>query len=312
MIYLVILNWNGSDDTIACLESLRYLKDQIPKVVVCDNASSDNSWLKLKAYVGTQADLDIQLLQTGANLGYAGGNNVGIRYALSNPATQYVWLLNNDTVVASEALNALVRYMSQHPDVGVCGSTLCYLDAPDVIQAVGGKYGRWLGRSEHILGHEKFDLAACRAVKAKQLDYVVGASMFMRREVLEKVGLLSEDYFLYCEEIDWVTRMSRLATEYKIGYAPESIVYHREGASTGANDRGKKSYRYFSDYFFITSRLKFARKYYPFHSLVVQASMLLVALNRMRRRQWRSSIVALWCFFGVIPRFMDPRRAVEA
>lgn len=310
MVYLVILNWNGSDDTIACLESLRHLKALSPKVVVCDNASSDNSWAKLKAYSATQAELDIQLLQTGANLGYAGGNNVGIQYALSDPAMQYVWLLNNDTVVEPEALKALARYMSQHPDVGVCGSTLCYFNTPDVIQAVGGKYDRWLGRSEHILGHEKFDLAACRSVNVEQLDYVVGASMFIRRKALERVGLLSEDYFLYCEEIDWATRMRREVPEYKVGYAPESIVYHREGASTGANDQGKKTYRYFSDYFFITSRLKFARKYYPFRSLVVQASMLPVALSRMKRRQWRSAAVALWCFCGVIPGFMDPRRAV--
>lgn len=312
MIYIILLNWNRSDDTIDCLESIRHLEARSPKIVVCDNASSDNSWVKLKAYVATHAEMDIQLVQTGANLGYAGGNNVGIQYALSDPATQYVWLLNNDTVVEPEALSTLVRHMSQHPDIGVCGSTLCYLDAPGVIQAVGGKYDRWLGRSKHMFGHEKFDLATCRSVKAEQLDYVVGASMFIRRQVLEKVGLLSEDYFLYCEEIDWATRMSRLAPEYKIGYAPESIVYHREGASTGANDQGKKTYSYFSDYFFITSRLKFARKFYPFHSLTVQASMLLVALSRMRRRQWRSAVVALWCFCGVIPGFMDPRKAVSA
>lgn len=312
MIYIILLNWNGSDDTIACLESIRNLKGPSPRVVVCDNASSDDSWVKLKAYVDTQPKLDVQLLQTGANLGFAGGNNVGIRCALSDPAVQYVWLLNNDTVVNPDALNALLAYMLQHPEVGVCGSTLCYLETPKIIQAVGGKYNPWLGRSEHVLGHQSFDLAICRAVKAEQMDYVVGASMFIRREALEKVGLLSEDYFLYCEEIDWATRMSRLAPEYKIGYSPESIVYHREGASTGANDRDKKTYQYFSDYFFITSRLKFARKYYPLHSIVVQASMALVTVNRMRRGQWQSAAVALWCFCGVIPRFMDPMKTASS
>lgn len=312
MIAVVVLNWNGYLDTIACLESLKRITGKQVKVIVCDNCSTDSSWKNLQAYACSDGSFAIHLLQTGANLGYAAGNNVGISYALSDPEIQYVWLLNNDTVVASEALNALVGYMSQHPDVGICGSTLCYLDAPNMIQAVGGKYHRWLGISEHVLGHEKLDLAACRTVKVEQLDYVVGASMFIRREALERVGLLSEDYFLYCEEIDWVTRMHRIAPEYKIGYAPDSIVYHREGASTGVNDRGMKSYRYFSDYFFITSRLRFARKFYPFRSLTVQASMFLVAMSRMKRQQWRSAVVALWCFCGVIPEFMDPRKSGSA
>lgn len=309
MVYLIVLNWNNSDDTIACMESIQHLRTKLFNVVICDNSSVDDSWIKLQEYVAVQSGLDIELLQTGGNLGFAGGNNVGIRKALADPSAQYVWLLNNDTIVTPEALDAQVQYMEQHPDVGVCGSTLCYLDSPELIQAVGGKYNPWLGMSEHVLGHEKYSEAICSSVDSRSLDYVVGASMFIRRDALERVGLLSEDYFLYYEEIDWATRLQRHAPEYKIGYAPDSLVYHKEGGSTGRNDRVAKTYRYFSDYFFITSRLKFARKYYPLHSLVVQASMLLVALNRLKRRQWRSATVAFWCFCGVIPVFMDPRKA---
>ena len=312
MIYIILLNWNGSDDTIACLESIQRLKEQTPRVVVCDNASSDDSWVKLKTYVASQSRLDIQLVQTGSNLGFAGGNNVGLRLALSDPEMQFAWVLNNDTEVAPKALSFLLDYMNAHPDVGICGSTLLYANDPNMIQAVGGKYNPWLGTSKHVLGHQKFSQAVCESVDPDSFDYVVGASMFVRREVLERVGLLSEDYFLYSEEIDWATRMKRRTPEMKLGYAPASLVYHKEGASTGANDRQGKTYRYFADYFFITSRLKFARKYYPLHSLVVQASMLLVALNRVRRGQWRSGIVALSCFCGVIPGFMDPRKTVLA
>lgn len=311
MIYVVLLNWNGSNDTIACLDSLKQLQGQSFKVVVCDNASTDDSFARLEAYVRDTPSLNICLLQTGANLGFAGGNNVGIRKALADLSTEYVWLLNNDTIVTPEALGALVQYMEQHPDVGICGSTLCYLDSPGLIQAVGGRYNAWLGRSEHVLGQVKYSQAICSSVDSELLDYVVGASMFIRRDALERVGLLSEDYFLYCEEIDWATRLHRQAPEYKIGYASDSVVYHKEGASTGSSDLVVKTYRYFSDYFFITSRLKFARKYYPLHSLVVQASMLLVALNRLKRRQWRSAVVALWCFCGMIPSFMDPRIAAS-
>ena len=312
MIAIVILNWNGCVDTIACLETLKRLRADNCRIIICDNSSTDDSWTILKAYVASQIGLDIQLVQTGSNLGFAGGNNVGLRLALSDPEMQFAWVLNNDTEVASEALSYLLAYMNAHPDVGICGSTLLYADDPSLIQAVGGQYNPWLGTSKHVLGHQKFRQTICESVNPDSFDYVVGASMFVRRAVLERVGLLSEDYFLYCEEIDWATRMKRQMPKMRLGYAPASLVYHKEGASTGANDRQGKTYRYFADYFFITSRLKFARKYYPLHSLVVQASMLLVTLNRVRRGQWRSAAVALCCFCGVIPGFVDPRDGVPA
>ena len=217
MIYIVLLNWNGSDDTIACLESIRHLKGQAPKVVICDNASSDDSWEKLSAYISRQVGLDIQLVQTGSNLGFAGGNNVGLRLALSDPEMQFAWVLNNDTEVAPEALASLLAYMNARPDVGICGSTLLYADEPSLIQAVGGQYNPWLGTSKHVLGHQKFSQTICESVNPDSFDYVVGASMLVRRAVLERVGLLSEDYFLYCEEIDWATRVKRQMPEMRLG-----------------------------------------------------------------------------------------------
>lgn len=310
MVYVIILNWNGATDTIACIQSLARLNGPLPKVIVCDNASSDDSWSRLQSCVTMYPGLNIQLVQTGANLGFAGGNNVGLRMALSDPTMDFVWLLNNDTVVAPDSLAVQLLYMSQHPQVGICGSTLLYADEPERIQAVGGRYHPWRISAKHVLGHQPYSEALCRSVDPAEFDYVVGASMFVRRGVLEKVGLLSEDYFLYFEEIDWATRMKRTLPGMTLGYAPDSLVYHKEGASTQSNNRVKKTYRYFADYFFITSHLKFSRKHYPLRSLMVQASMLLIALNRIRRGQARSALVALSCFFGRIPRRLDPRRMV--
>ena len=309
MVYVILLNWNGAQDTIDCLKSLAGLQGVLPKVIVCDNASSDDSWSRLGAYVASETRLDIQLVQTGANLGFAGGNNVGLRIALSDPTMDFVWLLNNDTIVDSGALPALERYMKQHPEVGLCGSTLLYADDPGRIQAVGGRYNPWLSTSEHMLGHQVYSEALCRSVNPDDMDYVVGASMFARRSFLDRVGMMTEEYFLYYEEIDWATRMKRLLPEMRLGYSSDSLVYHKEGASTQASDRVNKTYRYFSDYFFITSRLKFSRKYYPMHSLVVQASMLIVALRRVRVGHFRSALVAFFCFLGWIPLWLDPRRA---
>jgi len=311
MVYVIILNWNGAADTIACLDSLKDLKQAGLKVIVCDNKSSDDSWSRLKQYVSSSEGIDIQLVQTGGNLGFAGGNNVGLRIALADPMMKYTWLLNNDTEVNIDALQALLDYMAVHPEVGMCGSTLLYADDTNQIQAVGGKYNPWLGSSQHLLGHQPYSRSLVHSFNQDEIDYVVGASLFARRSVLETVGFMSEDYFLYYEEIDWATRMKRLMPEVKVGFAPDSLVHHKEGASTQVNERLTKTYRYSSDYFFITSRLKFSRKYFPLHSIVVQMSMMLVAFNRLRRGQWRSGWVALCCFCGFVPVWLDPRRKVE-
>ena len=310
MIYIIILNWNGATNTIACLNSLEKIKAPRFKVLVCDNGSTDDSWLRLKSYQLHNHVLNIELIQTGANLGFAGGNNVGLKIALSDPAMDYIWLLNNDTLVTRDSLAALCRYMIKHSTVGICGSTLLYLDEPNRIQAVGGKYNRWLGTSTHLLGYVCYSETICHSINPVEMDYIVGASMFVRRSVLEQVGLLSEDYFLYSEEIDWTTRMKRLMPSMTLGYASDSLVYHKEGASTQSGGRVKK-YQYFSDYFFITSRLKFSRKFYPLQSLVVQASMLLVAFRRFRSGQPRSAVVALCCFLGWIPTWLDPRHKIN-
>lgn len=311
MICVILLNWNGWVDTIACLKSLSRLEGAAPGIVVCDNASIDDSWVRLQGYVDEHPEQRIRLVQTGANLGFAGGNNVGLKIALSDPETEFIWLLNNDTEAAPESLSALVTYMAKHADVGICGSTLLYMDEPSQIQAVGGQYNAWLGTSKHILGHQKYSPLVCESIDPDSLDYVVGASMFVRRSVLEQVGLLSEEYFLYCEEIDLATRMKRQMPELKLGYAPASLVYHKEGASTGANDHQEKTYSYFADYFFITSRIRFARKFFPIQRWTVQLAMLPVVINRLRRKQWRSILVAICALFGWIPESLDPRKRLK-
>ena len=311
MVYVIILNWNGAADTIACLDSLKRLNNTGLKVIVCDNKSRDDSWSRLKRYVSMNDELGIQLVQTGDNLGFAGGNNVGLRIALADPVMECAWLLNNDTEVDVHAMEALLDYMAAHPEVGMCGSTLLYADDPSQIQAVGGKYNPWLGSSRHLLSHQPYSRSLVHSFNQHEIDYVVGASLLVRRSVLETVGFMSEDYFLYYEEIDWATRMKRLMPEVRVGFAPDSLVHHKEGASTQVNERLRKTYRYSSDFFFITSRLKFSRKYFPLHSIVVQLSMLLVAFNRLRRGQLKSAGVALCCFCGFVPVWMDPRRKVE-
>lgn len=304
-VVVVLLNWRHAHETMACLDSLAKLAGDKPSVIVCDNDSNDGSVTLFNTYTSS-SPLTIRVLETGSNLGFAGGVNVGLRAALAEPGMRYVWILNNDTQVHPLAMNALLEKSAADPKIGICGSTLLYLDEPQKIQGVGGRYNRWLGTTRHCLGHEIYSAERCRAFDETTLDYVVGASMFVPRAFLETVGLMDERYFLYYEEIDWVCQMRRMRPDLHLAYAPDSIVYHAEGASTGSNDRNGKGYVYRSDYYMLTSRLKCTRKNFPTKLWTVRLSMLLVMLNRMRRRQWVSAQLALRLCLGLSVQSLAP------
>lgn len=347
---VIIVNWNGWEDTVRCINACGCMCDFDGAVLVVDNGSTDGSLQKLEAWASGELDIapsflglsvdesahivnkplqlkgvfneeslsqniravglarrSWYLIEAKSNKGFGAGNNIGLRAAAADPSVDFFWLLNNDTEPAQEAYSSLLAYMAAHPNVGLCGSTLLYMNISNLIQAVGGEYNSWLGTSKHVLSHRLYSKEICADVDVSMLDYIVGASMFVRRSVLERVGFLAEEYFLYSEEIDWATRLKREMPELTLGYAPNSLVYHKEGASTGANEQTEKTYSYFADYFFITSRIKFARKFYPGRRWCVQLSMLWVAFNRMRRGQWKSVLVALCTFIGWIPAALDPR-----
>jgi GT2 family glycosyltransferase len=293
-ICVVILNWNGWRDTIECLESVFRLDHSDFRVVVCDNDSSDGSLEKIKQWargeLGACAanarlahlssppvpkpiefremsrreaesmtggwETPLTLIQTGENLGFAGGNNVGLRLALSDPACQYFWLLNSDTVIEADALPAMLRLMRERPMVGLCGSLNVSYYHPREVQAQGGlTYRRWTAR---VRTPAPLTIDAVDSHPAP-MDYVNGASMLASRAFLEAVGLMEESYFLYFEELDWAMRARG---KFDLGFARESVIYHKEGATTGSNrDRNKRSPA--SDKHLARSRVLFTRRFFP-------------------------------------------------
>lgn len=307
-VYIIIVNWNGWRDTIECLESVLRLDYPSFRVIVCDNASSDSSLDRIAEWAGggvasgcSNPDLQhltsppcskpipflrtgpgervaleardekLFLVQTGSNLGFAGGSNVGLRLALNAGDFHYAWLLNNDTVVAPQALTSLVRRMQERPDAGICGSALLYYHDPSLIQAAGGSvFNRWLARGGHIgmLG-DAGSLPPPGEVELK-MKYVVGASMLVSRVFLETIGLMSERYFLYFEEIDWATRARG---RYSLAFAPQSTVYHKEGRSIGSSaDRAKRTP--LSEYYGARSRMLFTAQHFPLGLLGVAIALL--------------------------------------
>ena len=286
MIYIIVLNWNGWQDTIECLESLLKLEFSHYRVIVCDNDSQDNSEKHIEQWLGCLPPAQSErfsLLQTGENRGYGPGNNVGIAKALQDPQMEAVWILNNDVVVDPHSLSELYRYHVTHPGRGLIGSKLRFYFAPEKIQAVGGKFNRWFATSSH-LGEFEIDRGQYDGDDiSSQMDYPVGAALFVTRAYLESVGLLAEEYFLYFEEIDWATRGARAG--WQLGYCWQSIVFHKEGGSTGAHaDPGHKSY--LSDYHSVLNRVRFTRKFYPRNVWSVKIGLLLSAANRIRRFQF--------------------------
>jgi GT2 family glycosyltransferase len=316
---VVLLNWNGWKDTIECLESVFRLGCRDFRVVVCDNTSTDGSFEKIRqwargelaagcanaqlswltsppvpkpiqclAMTRAQAEshtggweVPLTLVQTGGNLGFAAGNNVGLRLALSDPDCQYFWLLNNDTVVESDSLSAMVRLMQQRPEVGLCGSLSLSYYNPKEVQAQGGKpYCRWTARvhTPPLRMVEELDFHPTPT----PMDFVNGASMLASRAFLERVGLMEESYFLYFEELDWAMRAKG---KFQLGYTRESVIYHKEGASIGSNpDRGKRSL--LSDKYYSRNRVLFTRRFLPWALPSVLLSVSLAAAYRA----WRGDL----------------------
>jgi GT2 family glycosyltransferase len=216
-------------------------------------------------------DAPLILIQTGGNLGFAGGNNVGLRLALHDPDCQFFWLLNNDSVVAPAALSAMVRVMQQRPEVGLCGSLNLFYHSPDKVQAQGGfHYRRWRRWTARVRLGPPMNVAELPAVPPP-MDYVHGASMLTSRSFLKTVGLMEESYFLYFEELDWALRARG---RFELGYAPESLVFHKEGASIGSHrDRSKRSL--ISDQYLSRSRVLLSKRFFPWSlpSVILSTSL---------------------------------------
>lgn len=273
----ITLNWNGAADTIACVQALLRSTTPPAQIVVCDNDSRADSWAQLLGLAelvaagafASYASVDmaladgkrpqIALIQTGANLGYAGGMNVGMRYALAAPDMTHCWVLNNDTEVHPDALRHLLTRSESEPQPGICGATLLLHHKRDQVQALGGaSYQAWRARSAALgiglqVGHIPTDPTEIES----RMAYVNGAAMLVRREFMERVGLMDESYFLYSEEHDWAYR-GQLAG-YALAWAPQAWVFHKHGATIGTASSGGSP---LSLFYLFRSKLAFTRNHH--------------------------------------------------
>lgn len=236
-VYVILLNYRGIAETLECLESLKGLAYPNHHLVVVDNASGDGSLETLRATLTREQTF--HLIESDANLGFSGGNNLGIRYALEQGA-DYIWLLNNDTTVEADSLSALVA--ESQKTGGLAGSVLYYPDG--TYQRVGTRLNWSTGG---VRGIQEASLSTGMAV-----ENLTGASMLLPRKVLEAVGLLDESYFLYFEDGEYTLRALRAG--YPATVTVQSRIFHKEGASTG-----RHSLR--TQYYYHRNRLKMFSRY---------------------------------------------------
>ena len=339
MVAIVIVNWNGWKDVLLCLESVFRLDSETSFcVIACDNQSKDNSPDKIESWASGNlrvenaaiagAPLPIEiipkpiafkritrvesendnysfapltLIETGANLGFAGGNNIGIRYALKNPEITDFWLLNSDTIVHPKALSALLERKKADELLGMIGSTLLYFYEPEKIQAQGGAF--WDAETfsaSHLGINLKRDAALDRKLVESRMSYVVGASMLVSRQFVEQIGLMDERYFLYFEELDWALRSK---SHFKLGYAAESIVFHKEGAKIGSSHSGNESPLAF--YLLNRNRLWIVRRYWTNKVWRLRKRMFREMLVFAKRGQFYKVRLLAYILMGRKPREIE-------
>ncbi len=217
LVMIIVLNWNGKRDTLACLESLEQSSYPNSQVLVVDNGSNDDSAAAIRARFPHHS-----LLETGENLGYAGGNNVGLRYALEQGA-DYALLLNNDTIVAADFVDCLVQAVESDPSIGVAGPTIYYHEQKDRIWSAGGVVD-WRRGQTRMLELNTPDTGQL-GTAPRTVDFVSGCALLARREVLEQVGLLDERFFVYYEEAEWCIRAQRAG--FRSVHVPRSKIWHK-------------------------------------------------------------------------------------
>lgn len=220
---IIILNWDNADDTLACLRSVAALDYSPIYTVIVDNGSTNDSISRIRA-----EHPQITLIEIGENLGYAGGNNVGIYHALQQ-GVDYIWLLNDDIIVDPGSLTELAKVAEAYPDTGFVGPKVYIQNDPQRILTAGILLDEQFHSHHRGIG----ELDEGQYDKITEVDGLSGCSLLVSRKVIEEVGPLDENFFAYHEEIDWCYSAKKAA--YKLLFVPQAKVWHPDTRSRDTN-----------------------------------------------------------------------------
>jgi GT2 family glycosyltransferase len=266
-VYVIILSWNGRSDTLECLRSFKNVAYKNYRIVVVDNASVDGT---VQAVRGEFPEIDI--IVNSSNLRFAGGNNVGIKYAIEKGA-DFILLLNNDTLVDQNFLWMMVRTALSENNIGMVGPKIFYDNDKRRLWYAGGRIEWWKGWISHR-GVREYDSG--RYDDRCETDYITGCCILVKREVIENIGLLDESYYIYGEDADWCIRASR--SGYKLLYEPSAIIWHKLSVSAGGH------LSWFKNYNKLKSQLKFLFRYAKwYHWLTIPFGLFFNILASYRK-----------------------------
>lgn len=224
---IIIVNYNGYEDTVECVKSLKNIDYDNYEIVCVDNASTNKATEEQNEYL----ECNTIYLSSDNNLGFSGGNNIGINYAKKN-GSDYVLLLNNDTTVESDFLTKLVAVAREKMDNGVFGCTIRYYWDRDKLWFDGGTFDFDTGNTSHYHDGNGDNIV--------EVTFLTGCLMLIPMQILEDVGMLDESYFLYAEDTDYCCRVMNAG--YQLYYCTDAVIYHKEGATAGRNSNLKQYY----------------------------------------------------------------------
>lgn len=289
----VIVNWNGKKDTIACLASLKNVRRQNVKltVVVVDNGSTNDS-----VAVITKAHPWVTVVETGKNLGFTGGNNIGVKKALAKGA-DLVWILNNDTIVDTEVLSFVDAFEDR--TIGIVGSKIYFAPGHEyhhdrykdsergrVFWYAGGLID-WKNMYASHRGVDEVDSGQYDAIV--DTPFVTGCSLVVAREIIEKIGYLDDKYFLYFEDLDFCLRAKKAG--WRLVYYPKSVVWHVNAGSTGGAGNP------LHEYYLTRNRLLVGMRYAPKRTkaaLLREAAGFLTGGSSVRKQAVRDFFLHKW------------------
>ena len=232
-VFIIIINYGTPGHTIECLQSICENNHELFQVVVVDVSNINLSVKKINQWIAEKNDSRFILIQEKENKGFAFANNIGIKYSLEQDDCDFIWILNNDTIIEKNSLKELINCYEQKQDkeiTGFIGSKILDYKDNELIQNVGGTFNKWTGYSV-LVGMGEKDTGQFDNQEIN-IDYVIGASMFCHSSLVHKIGLMPENYFLYYEDIDWCITAQKAG--FRNSTCTKSIIYHKQGLSTGA------------------------------------------------------------------------------
>lgn len=324
-IYIVLINYNGWEHIVECVESVFKSTYRDFKIIIIDNNSTSGLEIeqqfcdifaeKIKVITANKGkatdfnacDKHILLVKNDSNEGFAAGCNCAFNYIRKQNDYKYVWLLGSDNVIDKNALNNLIKYMEKANDVALCGSVSLSYYQRHIIQCAGvGIYNKWTSSSKHLLVGKNvnaLDSFDYKKTLKNKIAYVYGNSMFFRKEFFIKMPQIPEKYFIYYEELEIMQQLKKL--NMKFGIALDSFVYHKEGSSTGGKAKNKSL---IADYYGVRNRILFTKKYYKYCLPTIYLGLSLAIINRIRRKQFARILMILKLMLDPYPKFNEVKQ----